>query len=88
MSAIDGSGRHVMATPGLQQEEAFDALAWSPDGSQLALTVFSEPGPTQIALLPIGATGVPVGRVLTDLPGWSARSSLGAGRQLARLRRA
>src|ERR1700732_4169270 len=42
MSAIDGSGRHAVATPGLQ-EEAVDALAWSPDGSQLALTLFNEP---------------------------------------------
>src|ERR1700736_4797244 len=50
MSALDGSGRHIMATPGLNQVEAFDALAWSPDGSQLALTVFTTPGPTQIAL--------------------------------------
>jgi TolB protein len=68
MSAIDGSGRHAMATPGLQ-EEAVDALAWSPDGSQLAITVFNEPGPTQIALLPIGGTGRLPGRILTDLPG-------------------
>jgi Tol biopolymer transport system component len=68
MSAIDGSGRHVLATPGFQ-EEAVDALAWSPDGSQLAMTLFNEPGPTQIALLPMGATGRQPGRILTDLPG-------------------
>jgi TolB protein len=67
MSAIDGSGRHAIATPGLQQEAA-DAIAWSPDGSQLAVTVFNEPGPTQIALVPTTATGRPLGRVLTDLP--------------------
>ncbi|HLZ29884.1 MAG TPA: hypothetical protein VKV73_21400 [Chloroflexota bacterium] len=70
MSAIDGSGRHMLATPGLNQVEAFDAVAWSPDGSQLALTVFTQPGPTQIALLPIGATGrQSAGHTLTDLPG-------------------
>jgi len=69
MSAIDGSGRHAMATPGLQPEAAIDALAWSPDGSQLAITVFNDPGPTQIALLPMGATGRRLGRILTDLPG-------------------
>jgi TolB protein len=68
MSAIDGTGRHALATPGLP-EEAVDALAWSPDGSQLALTLFNEPGPTQIALLPIGGTGRQVGHVLTDLAG-------------------
>lgn len=69
MSAIDGTGRHAMATPGLQQVEAYDALAWSPDGAQLALTVFTAPGPTQIALLPIGGPGRQVGRILTELPG-------------------
>src|ERR1700694_2036689 len=37
MNALDGSGRHVLATPGLQ-EEAVDAVAWSPDGSPLAMT--------------------------------------------------
>ncbi|MGI9149276.1 MAG: LpqB family beta-propeller domain-containing protein [Chloroflexota bacterium] len=68
MSAIDGTGRHALPTPGLQ-EEAVDAIAWSPDGSQLAFTLFNEPGPTQVALLPLGATGRQVGRVLTDLPG-------------------
>jgi len=81
MSATDGSGRHVMATPGLQQEEAVDSIAWSPDGSQLAITLFNEPGPTQIALLPIGGTGRQLGRVLTDLvggaldPAWSPDGS-------------
>src|ERR1700694_3272283 len=68
MSAIDGTGRHAVSVPGLQ-EEAVDALAWSPDGAQLAVTLFNEPGPTQIALVPIGATGRQTGRVLTDLPG-------------------
>ncbi|HEV7665409.1 MAG TPA: hypothetical protein VGQ62_17895 [Chloroflexota bacterium] len=68
MNAADGSGRHVLATPGLQQE-AVDALAWSPDGAQLAVTLFNEPGPTQIALIPLGATGRQVGRQLTSLPG-------------------
>jgi TolB protein len=68
MSAIDGSGRHAMATPGLPQQEAADAIAWSPDGSQLAITLFNEPGPTQIALVPTTATGRPQGRILTDLP--------------------
>src|SRR5439155_1178554 len=67
MNSADGSGRHELAT-GLQ-EEGVDTLAWSPDGSQLAFTLFIEPGPTQIALLPLGATGRQVRRVLTDLPG-------------------
>lgn len=64
MNSTDGSGRHALATPGLQQE-AVDAMAWSPDGSQLAVTLFNEPGPTQIALILLGARG----RVLTSLPG-------------------
>src|SRR3989442_1116697 len=54
MNSADGSGRRVLATPGLQ-EEAVDALSWSPDGSQLAVTLFNEPGPTQIALVPLAA---------------------------------
>jgi TolB protein len=64
----DGNGRHPLSTPGLL-EEAVDTLAWAPDGSQLAFTLFNEPGPTQIALLPLGSTGRQLGRVLTDLPG-------------------
>jgi TolB protein len=68
MNAADGSGRRALATPGLQQEDV-DSMAWSPDGAQLAVTLFNEPGPTQIALVPLGATGRQTGRVLTDLPG-------------------
>jgi TolB protein len=68
MNAVDGSGRHTLPTPGLQ-EEAVDALAWSPDGSQLAMTVFNEPGPTQIALLPVNPTGRQIGRLLTNVAG-------------------
>lgn len=68
MNAADGSGRHAVAAPGLQQE-AVDALAWSPDGTQLAVTLFNEPGPTQIALVPLGATGRQSGRLLTTLAG-------------------
>jgi len=64
----DGSGRHVLSTPGLQPE-AIDAIAWAPDGSQLAVTVYSEPGPTQVALIPLGATNRQVGHVLTELAG-------------------
>ena len=67
MNAADGSGRHALAT-GLP-EEAADTLAWSPDGSQLAVTLFNEPGPTQIALLPLAVTGRQVGRILTEVPG-------------------
>lgn len=52
MNAADGSGRHALATPGLQQDDV-DTLAWSPDGSELAATIFNEPGPTQIALVPM-----------------------------------
>jgi TolB protein len=68
MNAADGSGRRVLATPGLQQE-AVDAMSWSPDGTQLAVTLFNEPGPTQIALVPLGTTTRQTGRVLTSQPG-------------------
>jgi TolB protein len=71
MNGTDGSGRHVLATPGLQVE-AVDSVSWSPDGSQLAVTMFNEPGPTQIALVPLSATGPAgrqVGKIITSLPG-------------------
>ena len=69
MNAADGTGRHVLSTPGLAQQEAVDALAWSPDGTQLAVTLFNEPGPTQIALIPLDLGGRQLTRMLTDLPG-------------------
>jgi TolB protein len=68
MNGADGTGRHAVVLPGLQ-EEAVDALAWSPDGTQLAITLFNEPGPTQIAVVPLNATGRQVGKVVTDLTG-------------------
>jgi TolB protein len=74
MNAADGSGRRVLSTPGLQ-EEAVDAVSWSPDSTQLAVTLFNEPGPTQIALIPLstagslGTTGRSVGHVLPTLAG-------------------
>jgi TolB protein len=80
MSGADGSGRHSLATPGLQQEST-DAIAWSPDGSQLAVTLFNEPGPTQIALVPVNPPARQVGKIITDLvggaldPDWSPDGS-------------
>jgi TolB protein len=68
MNAEDGRGRHALVTPGLQQE-AVDSMAWSPDGGQLAITLFVDPGPTQIALVPLSTTGRQLSRVLTTLPG-------------------
>jgi len=69
MNAADGTGRHALPAPGLAQEEAADALAWSPDGTQLAVTLFNEPGPTQIALIPLGLANRQLSRIVTDLPG-------------------
>jgi TolB protein len=69
MNAADGTGRHVLVTPGLAQEEAVDSMAWSPDGARLAVTLFNEPGPTQIALIPVDTAGRQLSRMLTDLPG-------------------
>jgi TolB protein len=68
MNAADGSGRHALATPGLQQE-VVDAISWSPDGSQLAATFYNEPGPSQIALIPLTTNGRQTGRILTDTSG-------------------
>jgi TolB protein len=68
MNAVDGTGRRQIGTPGLQ-EEAIDAIAWSPDGEQLAVTAYNDPGPSQVALVPLATTGRPVGRVLTTTPG-------------------
>lgn len=71
----DGTGRRPVTTPGLQEENV-DALSWSPDGTQLAFTMFNEPGPTQVAVAPMsaatgatgGATSQPA-RVLTSQTG-------------------
>ncbi|MBV9544601.1 MAG: PD40 domain-containing protein, partial [Chloroflexi bacterium] len=52
----DGTGQHPLTMPGLQAE-SIDSMSWSPDGSQLAMTMFNEPGPTQIALVPMDRTG-------------------------------
>jgi len=56
LMSADGSGRRPLSTPGLNQE-AVDGVSWSPDGSELAVTLFNEPGPAQIALVPIPAQG-------------------------------
>src|SRR5579859_5426279 len=65
----DGTGRRALSTPGIQQDDV-DALSWSPDGSELAVTLFNEPGPTQLALVPMNSTpGIrQQGRILTALP--------------------
>ena len=84
MNAADGSGRHAMTVPGLQQDDV-DSLAWSPDGSELAATLFNEPGPTQIALVPMNTTAGNSQRQLTHVletlpsgafdPAWSPDGS-------------
>ena len=54
-----------------------DALAWSPDGSRLAITLFNEPGPTQVALVPVGTGTRQPGRVLTIIgPGGMGKTRL------------
>jgi TolB protein len=70
LMGADGSGRRALNTPGVNQE-AVDAISWSPDGSQLAVTLYNEPGPTQIALVPMNAAGAARqnARVLTSQPG-------------------
>jgi TolB protein len=52
LMAADGTGRRSLSLLGVQQESV-DALSWSPDGSELAITLFNGPGPAQIALVPI-----------------------------------
>jgi TolB protein len=64
----DGTGQRVLSTPGLHQEMV-DSLSWSPDGLQLAVTLFNEPGPTQIGLVPLGTAGRQSAHVLPTLPG-------------------
>ncbi len=67
MNAADGSGKRPLATPGLVQETV-DELAWSPDGSQLAVALFSG-GVSQVAIVPTGTRARQSGQVLTDIPG-------------------
>jgi len=80
MNAADGGGRHAVSTPGIQQEDV-DSMAWSPDGSALAITLFNEPGPSQIALVPMDSTNRPASKVLTSViggaidPAWSPDGS-------------
>jgi TolB protein len=75
----DGTGRRALATPGLF-EQVVDSLSWSPDGTQLAFTMFNEPGPTQIAVTPLPSSGRQVGRMVTTQaggaldPAWSPDS--------------
>ncbi|MBV9577427.1 MAG: PD40 domain-containing protein [Chloroflexi bacterium] len=64
----DGTNRRALATPGLEVQDV-DALAWSPDGTQLAFTMFNEPGPTQIGILSLPAGGRQQGRALTAQAG-------------------
>jgi TolB protein len=70
LMGADGTGRRALSTPGVNQE-AVDAISWSPDGTQLAVTLFNEPGPTQIALVPMNVAGAPRqnARLLTSQPG-------------------
>ena len=76
MNAADGSGRRAVSSPGLQQE-AVDSMSWSPDGSRLAYTLYNDPGPTQIAILPMASASRQPGHLLTTLvggafdPSWS-----------------
>src|SRR5262249_43365301 len=64
----DGSGRRALSTPGLQEEDV-DALSWSPDGTQLAFTMFNEPGPTQIGVVALPSGGRQQARMLTTQAG-------------------
>jgi len=68
LMSADGTGRHALQTTGFQEEDV-DTLTWSPDGEELAMTVFNEPGPSQIALLPMQASVRNPGRMLTSMPG-------------------
>ena len=64
----DGTGRRALTTPGLQEEDV-DTLSWSPDGNQLAFTMYNEPGPTQIGVLALPTRGLQRARALTTLAG-------------------
>jgi TolB protein len=68
MNAADGSGGRALTVVDLPQG-AVDALAWSPDGDQIAAALYTDAGLSQIALLPLNATGRERSRMLTDAPG-------------------
>ena len=76
MNAADGSGRRAVRSADFVQE-AVDELSWSPDGAWLAMTLFSGPGPSQVALVSMAAGQRVSGRVLTQHangaldPAWS-----------------
>lgn len=53
MDAADGSARSSVQLIGLAQSDV-DEIAWSPDGENLAVTLFEDSGPSQVALVPIG----------------------------------
>ena len=63
----DPSTRRPLATPGIQQE-MIDAITWSPDASELAVTVYNDPGPTQIAVVPVPPRRE-LAHVVTETPG-------------------
>jgi TolB protein len=68
MSAADGTRQRSIPTPGIVVQ-SMDAISWSPDGSRLAVTLFGNAGPSQIAIVPTDATRRESSRVLTDGPG-------------------
>jgi TolB protein len=64
----DVNGRHLRIVLRASCASGADD-AWSPDGSLLAITVFSGSGPSQLALVPMGGNGRQPARVITDHPG-------------------
>ncbi|MBI2755768.1 MAG: PD40 domain-containing protein [Chloroflexi bacterium] len=75
LNAADGTGRRQVQT-GLNAW-AIDAIAWSPDGSRVAVAAFIGVGTSQIATVPMNASARPGATVLTNYaagaldPAWS-----------------
>jgi TolB protein len=68
MNAEDGTRLRSVPTPGLIGE-SLDAISWSPDGERLAVTLFGNTGPSQVAIVPVDPGRRETARLLTDRPG-------------------
>jgi TolB protein len=68
MNAADGGRLRSVPTPGVAGE-SLDAISWAPDGERLAVTLFGNSGPSQVAIVPVDPQLREAARLLTDRPG-------------------
>jgi TolB protein len=64
----DATRVRPLPTPGVASE-SFDAISWAPDAERLAVTMFANTGPSQIAIVPVDPSLRESARILTDRPG-------------------